>query len=252
MSLDYPPAHWLPGPAKRNYTPANRPVSSQIVRVSMHYTAGYNRPIIYGGAVSSHYSLYQDGSIDQIVREKDVAWADGIWSSNLVSISLEHEGFGTVKDWTDAMLETSARLVGNLSKKYKFPPDRAHVLAHSQINPGKLDPGRNFPWTDYMKEVVRYAGGGAPKVPKPPTGDSRLRLVLGSYAARVTAGSALEFVQAAGYKDAWIKPTTLGGGGLIYRIIGGSFSTSGAASEALELAKSRGFDDAWLDREAVN
>lgn len=168
MSNDYAPASWRPEQVGSNFTPANRPASSTISRVSLHYTAGESFPVIFGGPVSSHYGIARDGRVDQYVREKDVAWADGAWESNLASLSIEHQGWGNPADWTQAMIDASARLVGGWCRKYGIPADREHILAHSEINAGKSDPGPHFPWTRYMELVRKYAGGREAPSPKKP------------------------------------------------------------------------------------
>lgn len=228
MSLDYGPAVWRPQQVNGYYTPANRPNDIRISRVTIHYTAGESFPVIFAPGGSTHYGIARDGRIDQYVREKDIAWADGVWPSNQISLSIEHQGFGRPSDWTDAMLDASARLVGNWVKKYKIPADRQHILGHSQVNTQKSDPGPYFPWDRYMALVRKYAGQ------KDDSG-KLYRVQVGAYGEKKNADAMMGRLKAAGYSG-YVKFD-----GKLYRVQVGAFSVKANADWLAAELKKKGF-----------
>ena len=117
--------------------------------------------------------------VDQLVREKDIAWHAGNWLYNQTSIGIEHEGFVSDSSWfTKAMYRSSAQLAAYLCNKYGIPKDRSHVIGHNEVpdpyNPGQYggaghhtDPGGYWDWTRYMGYVEYYAGTTVPPPPPP-------------------------------------------------------------------------------------
>ena len=107
---------------------------------------------------SSHYCVSYQGEIWKFVEESDTAFTQGIvdrptskifleqrrnnptFNANAISVSIEHEGFGH-EDFTSEQYETTARLVKELSERWKIPLDRDHIIRHSEINKGKTCPG---------------------------------------------------------------------------------------------------------------
>ena len=124
---------------------------------------------------SAHYTVSKQGAIGQSVKEEDMAWHAGHLKTNRVSIGIEHAGY--VKngdDWfTEDMYRASARLTAYLSKRYKIPLDRKHVIAHHQVpgcsglgggischtDPSYVSNGRlvtYWRWGHYMDLVKRF------------------------------------------------------------------------------------------------
>lgn len=124
---------------------------------------------------SAHYCLDVDSTV-QCVRDRDVAWhAPG---ANHNGIGIEHAGYAkqSAADWDSAynvaMLDRSARLTAKLCKEYNIPvqlltPDALKsklrgICGHVDVTNafsggiGHSDPGRNFPWTDYIALVDMY------------------------------------------------------------------------------------------------
>jgi len=103
--------------------------------------------------VRAHYIVDYDGSITQMVRDRDNAWHAG--RVNRQSIGIEHAGFAGRNNWTDAQYRASARLSRWLCDTYAIPKDRQHIIAHSEA-PGAThgDPGRYFDW-DYYIRLIR-------------------------------------------------------------------------------------------------
>jgi N-acetylmuramoyl-L-alanine amidase len=126
----------------------------------LHYTgmqsgaAACERLCDASAKVSSHYLVYEDGRIDQLVPELRRAWHAGVgsWKGetdiNGRSIGIEivnpgHE-FG-YRDFPQAQVEAVVALCRDILARHDIPP--ARVLAHSDVAPGrKQDPGEKFPW----------------------------------------------------------------------------------------------------------
>ena len=154
-----------------NYDPADRPTDGDRVRyIVIHDTessyestiASAQNPLTY---VSSHYVIRSsDGEITQMVPTKDVAWHAGNWNVNQQSIGIEHEGVARegATWYTEAMYQSSAKLVRYLAAKYHIPLDRNHIIGHDDIpgsSPARIagahwDPGPFWDWTHYM-DLIR-------------------------------------------------------------------------------------------------
>src|SRR5205823_9909625 len=91
---DYPGAIWRPA-SPANYTRANRPASSPIVRIVIHATEGPYWSAIHwfqnpAARASAHYVVRSsDGQVTQMIAEKDEAWHAGNGYYNATSIGIE-------------------------------------------------------------------------------------------------------------------------------------------------------------------
>jgi len=104
--------------------------------------------------VSSHYFVWEDGRIDQLVAETARAWHAGnaFWKGesdlNSASIGVEivnpgHDGGSP--SFPDRQIAATIALARDVLSRWRIPPER--VLAHSDVAPGrKRDPGEAFPW----------------------------------------------------------------------------------------------------------
>src|SRR3984957_8494524 len=174
----------------------------------LHYTgmattqAALERLCDPGPQVSSHYLVFEDGRIFQLVPEARCAYHAGAshWegSTDITSRSVGIEIGNQGHDWgcppfPDAQIERVIALCRDIVARWSIAPWR--VLAHSDIAPNrKRDPGEVFPW-----RALAAAGVGAFVEPEPIVrggalcpGDhgeavARLQRMLGDYGYGITA-----------------------------------------------------------------
>jgi N-acetylmuramoyl-L-alanine amidase len=151
--------------------------------ILLHYTgmqssqAALERLCDREAKVSSHYLVFEDGKVVQMVPEARRAQHAGVslWAGdddiNSRSIGIEianpgHE-FG-YPDYPKAQIDAVIALCRDIIARVKIPPD--FVLAHSDVAPTrKQDPGEKFPWAKlhqsgvglWVKPAPIAASGGA-------------------------------------------------------------------------------------------
>jgi N-acetylmuramoyl-L-alanine amidase len=120
--------------------------------------------------VSSHYLVWEDGRIDQLVPERERAWHAGqaFWKGesdlNSISIGIEivnpgHDG--GLPPFPDAEIEAVIALARDICARWAIRPER--VLAHSDVAPlRKRDPGEAFPWARLARAGVGHWVAPAP------------------------------------------------------------------------------------------
>jgi N-acetylmuramoyl-L-alanine amidase len=124
--------------------------------------------------VSSHYFVYEDGRVLQLVPEARRAWhaGKGVWdgendvNSCSIGIEIANAGHpGGLPDFPDVQVQAVAQLCRDCGERWSIAPER--VLAHSDVAPvRKVDPGENFPWqklyldgVGHWTEPVQITGG---------------------------------------------------------------------------------------------
>lgn len=124
-----------------------------------------------GNESSSHYVVDKDGTVVQMVKERDIANHAFHSVFNAYAIGIEHDGFKD-KPYPDALYRGSAKLVAELVKRYRIPIDRQHIVGHYQVpktdeqvapcpvnattcggKGGHVDPGPAWNWDGYMAMV---------------------------------------------------------------------------------------------------
>jgi len=104
--------------------------------------------------VSSHYFVFEDGRVAQLVEEGKRAWHAGrsSWqgetdiNSRSIGIEIANPGheYG-YREFPDREIEAVITLCRAILARNPIPPER--VLAHSDVAPTrKEDPGELFPW----------------------------------------------------------------------------------------------------------
>ncbi|UVC06887.1 N-acetylmuramoyl-L-alanine amidase [Rhizobium sp. TH2] len=124
--------------------------------------------------VSSHYFVFEDGRIVQLVPETGRAWHAGksFWkgetdiNSASIGIEIANAGHpGGLPDFPDVQIEAVIKLCRGIIQRWNIPPER--VLGHSDVAPvRKVDPGEKFPWdtlaaagVGHWVEPVAVTGG---------------------------------------------------------------------------------------------
>jgi hypothetical protein len=166
--------------AKCTYQSADRPVDYPIDFVTIHDIEGTAQDAISifqdpSSGVSVNYVVGGDGTIYEVVREKDIAYHAGNFFYNEHAIGIEHAGYdASGYQWYNATeYLASAKLVSYLLTKYHLPLDRAHILAHGTIpaptvasSPNHVDPGPYWLWDYYFGLIhaqgIAYPTGTAP------------------------------------------------------------------------------------------
>lgn len=101
-------------------------------------------------AVSAHYLVARDGTIYQLVDERDRAWHAGEsrWGAttdlNSSSIGIELDNNGT-EPFAQAQVSAVLGLLRDVVDRNRIPAE--NILGHSDVAPRrKIDPGPAFPW----------------------------------------------------------------------------------------------------------
>ena len=104
--------------------------------------------------VSCHYLIHKNGTIYQLVDEKNRAWHAGVsaWKKrdniNDYSIGIELDSLGDV--FTSDQMESLVFLIKDIRTRYPIP--NTQILGHSDIAPDrKDDPSEYFDW-EYLAE----------------------------------------------------------------------------------------------------
>jgi N-acetylmuramoyl-L-alanine amidase len=114
--------------------------------------------------VSSHYFVWEDGRIVQLVGEDRRAWHAGVgaWKGerdiNSLSIGIEIANPGHAggsPPFPEAQIAAVIALVRDIGERRQIKPER--VLAHSDVAPlRKIDPGEYFPWERLWRDGVGH------------------------------------------------------------------------------------------------
>lgn len=104
--------------------------------------------------VSSHYFIYEDGRVMQLVPEGRRAWHAGksAWAGEIdinscsIGIEIANSGHpGGLPMFPSVQIEAVIQLCLDCGRRWSIRPER--VLGHSDVAPiRKVDPGENFPW----------------------------------------------------------------------------------------------------------
>jgi N-acetylmuramoyl-L-alanine amidase len=122
--------------------------------------------------VSSHYLVFEEGRVVQMVPEARRAWHAGLsaWEGgrdlNSRSIGIEiahpgHAGDGPPAPFPEAQMAAVTALCRDILGRWPIRPDR--VLGHSDIAPErKIDPGESFSWPALHRDGIGHWVAPAP------------------------------------------------------------------------------------------
>lgn len=136
--------------------------------ILLHYTgmrlasAALERLSTAGSDVSSHYLVFEDGRVVQLVQESRRAWHAGVssWSgetdinSRSIGIEIANPGhdYG-YPDFPRRQIAAVTALCRGILTRHTIAAER--VLAHSDVAPSrKQDPGEKFPWRSLFESGV--------------------------------------------------------------------------------------------------
>lgn len=138
--------------------------------ILLHYTgmesgeAALDRLCDNCAEVSSHYLVFEDGRIMQLVAEQQRAWHAGAssWKGesdiNSLSIGIEIVNPGheiAIVDYPAKQIAAVIALCRDIVRRHCVPA--ARILAHSDVAPGrKLDPGEHFPWDELHRQGIGH------------------------------------------------------------------------------------------------
>lgn len=100
--------------------------------------------------VSAHYVIERDGTVYQLVDERQRAWhagksrwgADTDINSSSIGIELDNNGR---EPYAEPQVTALLALLADLQARYRIPT--ANFIGHGDIAPGrKVDPSASFPW----------------------------------------------------------------------------------------------------------
>jgi len=86
---------------------------------------------------------------DADVFETDTAFHAGNFAYSQRSVGIELDPV-TNPAYTQAQYSAVAGLSCQIAARHGFPPNREHVLGHSQVNPVKSDPGPTWQWPHFL------------------------------------------------------------------------------------------------------
>lgn len=166
-----PLARWVPS---KNYGP-RVPVLIVIhhteqgsVQESLDTLRGSND----GGPVSAHYLIGKDGTLYQLVSDRERAWhaGGGSWGTitdvNSASIGIELDNDGE-SPFPPEQIATLLRLLDDLCTRHRIP--RTQVIGHADLAPSrKRDPNAFFPWHELA--AAGFGAWPAPLLDEPPEG----------------------------------------------------------------------------------
>jgi N-acetyl-anhydromuramyl-L-alanine amidase AmpD len=114
--------------------------------------------------VSSHYYVYEDGRVMQLVPETRRAWHAGksAWGGEVdinscsIGIEIANPGHpGGLPPFASEQIESVLQLCLDCGARWSIRPER--VLGHSDVAPiRKVDPGENFPWNLLSEKGVGH------------------------------------------------------------------------------------------------
>jgi len=153
--------------SSNHYSPTYRQNDSTITHVVIHDIEGTGVSAINtfedpNSNASAHYVIDSDGTVYQVVHEKDIAFQAGNLWFNQHSVGIEHAGFAaTGFQWYNATeYLASAKLVAYLLNKYHIPLEHNHIVSHGTIpasnlasTPNHVDPGPYWLWDYYLNLI---------------------------------------------------------------------------------------------------
>jgi N-acetyl-anhydromuramyl-L-alanine amidase AmpD len=151
-----------------HYSPTYRQNDGTITHVVIHDSEASSALAVINffanpaSNTSAHYIVDTNGTVYQILHEKDVAFQAGnLWYNNH-SVGIEHAGFDATgfRYYNSVEYKASARLTAYLVQKYTIPLNHDHIVSHGTIpspnlanTPNHVDPGPYWLWSYYLQLI---------------------------------------------------------------------------------------------------
>ncbi|KQN25957.1 N-acetylmuramoyl-L-alanine amidase [Sphingomonas sp. Leaf33] len=136
-----------------------------ISAIVLHYTGMLDAPSALQrlcdpeAKVSSHYLVYEDGTVHRLVAEEKRAWHAGkshwrgLTDLNSASVGIEIVNPGheyKYVPYPPEQIDAVVRLVAEIKDRWQIT--RGNIVGHSDIAPArKRDPGELFPWHELAR-----------------------------------------------------------------------------------------------------
>jgi N-acetyl-anhydromuramyl-L-alanine amidase AmpD len=171
-----------------HYSPTYRQGDGTITHVVIHDSEASTAAAVVNtfedpnSNVAAHYIVDTDGTVYQIVHEKDVAFQAGNLWMNQHSVGIEHVGFDATgfQYYNSTEYQASAKLTAYLTQKYNIPLDHNHIVSHGTVpapnlanTPNNVDPGPYWLW-DYYLLLIAHAQGQAEPAKAALSGNSHI------------------------------------------------------------------------------
>lgn len=142
----------------------DRKISAVVIHATA--TGGLQSPLEWlclpASKVSAHYLIDKDGSIYQLVDEKNIAWHAGesFWNGqahvNVFSVGIELVNHNDgIYPYPEEQLQACAELVIAICRDYRV--EAKDVVGHCDIALGRKTDPAGFPWEEF-KAKLAHAG----------------------------------------------------------------------------------------------
>ncbi len=203
---DFADGIWRPSP---NYSSRTSAVTMVVIHTCEGgYSGCWGWLKNSSSGVSAHYVVNESGSeVSQLVKESSKGWhvsanfecsraggtqcnKNGMGVNNF-AVGIEHAGYGSQSSWSNGLIETSARLTCDITRRHNIPRDKNHIIAHGKLQPStRTDPGAQWPWDHYISRVRAYCGDSGTTTPTTPTTPATSQIVIDSNNANNNAALA--------------------------------------------------------------
>lgn len=140
-----------------NYTKGRS--GNKISEITIHHMAGVLTAEQCGKVFqkkgrkgSSHYGIGNDGRIGLYVDEKNTAWTNSNWNSNLRAVTIETSNSKTGGNWpvSDEALKSLIELVADIAKRNNITPVKGKTITWHRMYSKTACPG------DYLLSKMDY------------------------------------------------------------------------------------------------
>lgn len=243
----------------KNYTPM---VNKKIKHITIHHQAGSATPQqlanMFNGSrqASSNYGIANDGTISQMVKEKDRAWTSGGTASSATkypnqggqndaeSITIEVANEKFAPEWTISAkaYESLIALCADICTRYGLTPSydgtRDKVFTVHQMFAATACPGPYI--LNKMNDIVQDVAKRMGTTPEPVQKGVVYKVQLGAFTKKANATRLCNKLKKEGF-DAFVVEE-----GGMYKVQTGAFNDRNNAISLWSRLKELGYTDAWI------